>query len=109
MITFTRWNSQLDHLFATSRHIGINIIMNTQQWVAASTLQRKSVSHLGVFQIHSRESNAVKEEVAGKKDSDFDEAYREATKKRFGFLWIRLHGMKNEKYWSSFTKRILFD
>ena len=109
MITFTRWNSQLDHLFATSRHIGINIIMNTQQWVAASTLQRKSVSHLGVFQIHSRESNAVKEEVAGKKDSDFDEAYREATKKRFGFLWVRLHGMKNEKYWSSFTKRILFD
>ena len=29
VITFTRWNSQLDHLFATSRHIGLNIIINT--------------------------------------------------------------------------------
>ena len=109
-ITFTRWNSQLDHLFATSRHNGLSIIINMQAYVGMSTLQRKSLSHIGIFRIHKRESEAVKEEIAGKKDADFEQAYQEATKKPHGFLWIRLGASnKNEKYWSSFTKRILFD
>ena len=86
MITFTRWNSQLDHLFATSRHIGLNIIINMQQFVGMSTLQRKSLSHIGLFRIHRRESEAVKEEIAGRKDTDFEQAFQEATKKNFGFL-----------------------
>ena len=48
--------------------------------------------------------------TAGRKDADFEQAYQEATKKHHGFLWVRLTSSnKNEKYWSSFTKRILFD
>ena len=110
MITFTRWNSQLDHLFATSRHIGLNIIINMQQFVGMSTLQRKSLSHIGLFRIHKREADAVKEEIAGRKDADFEQAFQEATKKNYGFLWVRLQAKSpNEKYWSSFTKRIHFD
>ena len=81
-----------------------------QAFVGMSTLQRKSLSHMGIFRIHRRESEAVKEEIAGRKDVDFEQAYQEGTKKPHGFLWIRLHAANtNEKYWSSFTKRILFD
>ena len=98
------------YLFATSRHIGLNIIINMQQLVGMPTLQRKSLSHIGLFRIHKRESDAVKEEIAGKKDVDFEQAYQEATKKPYCFLWIRLQAESpNEKYWSSFTKRILID
>ena len=110
MITFTRWNSQLDYMFATSRHIELNIIINMQQFVGMSTLQRKSLSHIGLFKIHEKEWRAVQEEIAGRQDNDFAQAYKEATKKNYGFLFIRLQAKSpNEKYWSSFTKRILFD
>ena len=64
----------------------------------------------GLFRIHKRESDAVKEEIAGRKDNDFEQAFQEATKNNFGFLSVRLQAKSpSEKYWSSFTKRILFD
>ena len=72
---------QLDHLFATSRHIGLNIIINMQQFVGMSTLQRKSLSHIGLFRIYKRESYGVEEEIAERKDADFEQAFQEATKR----------------------------
>ena len=80
----------MDHLFATSRHIGLNIIINMQQFVGMSTLQRKSLSHIGLFRIHKREADAVKEEIAGRKDNDFEQAFQEAILKNYGFVWVRL-------------------
>ena len=45
----------LDRLMATSRHIGLNIVLNSQQYVGLSTLQRKSLSCIGIFKVHARE------------------------------------------------------
>ena len=55
IISFMRHSSMLDRLMATSRHIGLNIVLNSQQYVGLSTLQRKSLSCIGLFKVHARE------------------------------------------------------
>ncbi len=63
-----------------------------------------------VFQ-PARGKNAVMDEIAGKTGPErakLEEAYRISIAKPHGFGWIRTHATDpNERYWSSFTKRIV--
>ena len=67
MITWTRHSTVLDHLLATSRHIGLNIVICMQQYVGLSTLQRKSMSHIAIFKLLSDEKDFIFETLVGKK------------------------------------------
>ena len=113
MISFMRHSSMLDRLMATSRHIGLNIVLNSQQYVGLSTLQRKSLSCIGIFKVHARELEGVISELAGKNNASADdlyEAFRIATAKAHGFLWIRRQAKsQDEMLFSGFTKRIVSD
>ena len=106
-----RFSSVLDNLYATSRHVGLNVIQCAQKYTMMSVVQTQSLSHIAMMSnLHAKEVDAIIEEIAGKNDSDMREAYNEATKKAYGFLWVRLAAKhKNEKFFSSFTKRIEFD
>ena len=74
---------------AMSRHIGLNIVLNSQQYVGLSTLQRKSLSCIGIFRVHARKLDGVISELAGKNNASADDlyqAFRIATAKAHGFL-----------------------
>ena len=113
MISFMRHSSMLDRLMVTSRHIGLNIVLNSQQYVGLSTLQRKSLSRIGIFTVHARELDGVISELAGKNNASADdlyEAFRIATAKAHGFLWIRRQAKnQDEMLFTGFTKRIVSD
>ena len=113
MISFMRHSSLLDRLMATSKHIGLNICENSQQYVGLSTPQRKSLSGIGIFKINARELEGVIQELAGKNNASADDIYQAwkiATAIPYGFLWVRRQAKSSdEMLFSGFTKRLVND
>ena len=70
---------------------------------------RLQASHLGLFKVADSEFKAVLEEVAGRSGLSEDKlraAWKIATSREFGYLWLALNNPEGLQLWSTLTTQI---
>ena len=105
-----RYNADIDALFSTSRHAGGVVCLLTQSYRMLSRTARLQATHLGVWAVQSTMWEDIKSELAGRqgmRKDQLEEAWRVATQRPHGFLWISYNAPVGEKLWSGFTKRLI--
>ena len=105
-----RYNADIDSLFSTSRHAGGVVCLLTQSYRMLSRTARLQATHLGVWAVQSTMWEDIKSELAGRQGMQKDqleEAWRTATQRPHGFLWISYNAPAGEKLWSGFTKKLI--
>ena len=105
-----RYNADIDKLFSTSRHAGGVICLLTQSYRMLSKTARLQATHLGVWAVQQSIWEDIRSELAGRQGmskEQLEEAWRVATQKPHGFLWIAYNAEPGNKFWSGFTKKLL--
>ena len=105
-----RYNTGIDRLFTTSRHAGGICVLLQQQFKGLSKTARLQASHIALFPVLNDEWQSILESLAGRNGisrEKLEQAYRIATAKPFGFLWLDMNAAPNDVFWSSFTKKIV--
>ena len=105
-----RYNADIDKLFSTSRHAGGVICLLTQSYRMLSKTARLQATHLGVWAVQQSMWEDIRSELAGRQGMSKEqlaEAWRVATQKPHGFLWISYNAPLGEKFWSGFSKKLV--
>ena len=75
-----------------------------------SKTARLQATHLGVWAAQAAMGDEIRGELAGRQGmskEQLEEAWRVATQKPHGFLWISYNAAPGEKVWSGFTKKLV--
>ena len=110
LLTGYKNNKVLEIAFTRSRHWGCNIAILFQVLLGMSTTVRQNLTHVALWTLPKMEFNSAHEEWAGTGGMDpeiFVKAYKLATSKPHGFLWIKLGNQP--EFYSSFTKKLVSD
>ena len=105
-----RYNSDIDKLFSTSRHAGGVVCLLTQSYRMLSKTARLQATHLGVWAVQQAMWDDIRGELAGRQGmskEQLESAWRTATQRPHGFLWISYNAPLGEKFWSGFTKKLV--
>ncbi len=81
-----------------------------QAFKGLSRTSRLQMSHLALFPMLSDEWQGIIESLAGRNGiskEKLTQAYRIATSKPHGFMWVDLTAAPDDVFWSSFTKKIV--
>ena len=103
----TRSNSDLRALWLSMIRV---CILLQQQFKGLSKTARLQANHIALFPVLNDEWTSILESLAGRNGisrEKLEQAYRIATAKPFGFLWLDMNAGPSDVFWSSFTKKIV--
>ena len=103
----TRYNEDVLRLFTQSRHSGGVILLLTQSYTLLNRSARLQATHVAVWAVQETQWIQIRDELAGRQGmsrEELDAAWRTATSRPHGFLWIAYNAPPGSKFWSGFTK-----